>query len=182
MKTQIALLRGVTPTGKNKVPMAPLRSALEAAGLRDVRTYIQSGNVIASTALSPTRLEALVHDVIAAEFGGDIPVLVRPPSYFARVLDDVPFKKADAAKLYFTLLAREPEAVLLDAFLDLDFTPDRLQVAGDMVYMLCATRYSDSKFNNNFIERKLKVNATTRVFNTVAKLVELSAPPPRTHR
>jgi uncharacterized protein (DUF1697 family) len=175
MKTQIALLRGVTPTGKNKVPMARLRSALEAAGLRNVRTYIQSGNVIASTALSRARLQALVHDVIAAEFGGDIAVLVRPPLYFARVLGSVPFKKADPARLYFTLLEREPEADALDAFLGLDFGADQLKVVDDMVCLLCATRYSDSKFNNNFIERKLKVTATTRVFNTVTKLVELSA-------
>ena len=51
MSTYIVLLRGVMPMGKNKVPMAELRTALEAAGLREVRTYIQSGNVIVSTRL-----------------------------------------------------------------------------------------------------------------------------------
>jgi uncharacterized protein (DUF1697 family) len=42
------------------------------------------------------------------------------------------------------------------------------------VYVLYATRYSDSKLNNNAMERKLKVSATTRVYNTVANLVRLA--------
>lgn len=49
-----------------------------------------------------------------------------------------------------------------------------MKVIGDTAYVLCATRYSDLKANNNFIERKLGVAATTRVYNTIAKLIELS--------
>ena len=59
MKTQIILLRGVTPTGKNKVPMTNLRVALEQAGLHGVGTYIQSGNVIDSSDLKQTKMEKL---------------------------------------------------------------------------------------------------------------------------
>ena len=61
MKTTIILLRGVMPTGKNKVLMAPLRTALEEVGLSQVRTYIQSGNVIVSTRLGLPAVERLVH-------------------------------------------------------------------------------------------------------------------------
>jgi len=43
-----------------------------------------------------------------------------------------------------------------------------------MAFVLCATKYSDLTINNNFIERKLRVSATTRVYNTIAKLVSLS--------
>jgi uncharacterized protein (DUF1697 family) len=175
MTTQIILLRGVTPTGKNKVPMAPLRLALEASGLGNVRTYIQSGNVLAESTLAQPRLETLVHDVIAEQFGGDITVLARSQSYFGSTLQRIPFNDADRSKLYFTLLARDPDDARRAAFLAQDFAPDRLHVAGDMIYVLCATKYSDTKFNNSFIERRLKVAATTRVFNTIAKLVELSA-------
>ncbi|WMD21799.1 DUF1697 domain-containing protein [Achromobacter seleniivolatilans] len=175
MKTKIILLRGVTPTGKNKVFMAPLRAALEEAGLANVRTYIQSGNVIARTNLEQSAIEDLVHDVIQAQFGGDIKVLVRSAPFFQKVLDDNPFKGADSAKLYFTLLATPPEHGLLEAFHALGHAPDQVRVAGDMAYVLCATKYSDLKANNNFIERKLKVSATTRNFNTISKLIELGA-------
>ena len=130
--------------------------------------------MLASTALGRARLEALVHDVIEERFGGDIAVMARPPSYFKQALVRNPFKNADPGKLYFTLLAREPDRDLLDVFLAQDFAPDRLHVHGDMVHLLFATRYSDSRFNNNFIERRLKVAATTRVFNTIARLVALA--------
>lgn len=52
--------------------------------------------------------------------------------------------------------------------------PDKIEVVADMAYVLCATKYSDLKINNNFIERKLRTSATTRVYNTIAQLTELS--------
>ena len=75
MKKYAILLRGVTPTGKNRVPMAELRAALSDAGLLDVQTYIQSGNVIAKSALAQSSLESFVHEVIFREIGADIAVI-----------------------------------------------------------------------------------------------------------
>ena len=175
MATQIILLRGVMPTGKNKLLMAPLRTALEEAGLGDVRTYIQSGNVIASTELGQPAIQKLVHTVIKEKFGGDIHVLARSPSYFIEMMENNPFKRADPTKLYYTLLADEPDSSLLKPFDDLGHAPDQVCVVGDIAYVLCATQYRDLKANNNFIEKKLKVTATTRNFNTMSKLIALSA-------
>lgn len=172
---KIILLRGVMPTGKNKVLMAPLRAALEAAGLGNVRTYIQSGNVIATSELEASSIEALVHRTIKAQFGGDIKVLVRSPSYFHDAMNGNPFRNEDPAKLYFTLLGSRPDKSMLDEFHALGHAPDRVKVVDDMAYVLCATKYSDLKANNNFIERKLKVVATTRNFNTISKLIALSS-------
>lgn len=174
MNTKIILLRGVMPTGKNKVLMAPLRAALEAAGLQNVRTYIQSGNAIVSTALEQPAIEDLVHHVIKDQFGGDIQVVARSPSYFIEVMNNNPFKDEDPTKLYFTLLKARPEDFLLQAFHALSHGPDRVRVVGDMAYVLCATKYSELQANNNFIEKKLKVVATTRNFNTMSKLIALS--------
>jgi uncharacterized protein (DUF1697 family) len=173
MTTYILLLRGVMPTGKNKVPMALLRAALETAGLKKVRTYIQSGNVIVSTGLKQAALEQRVHQVIAEQFGGDIAVLAREAPYFQQILQAVPFDHADPKKLYFTMLSSAPDPALLSAFIATDHSPEKVVVASDMVYVLYATRYSDSKLNNNTIERKLKVSATTRVYNTMANLALL---------
>ncbi|MBI5032874.1 MAG: DUF1697 domain-containing protein [Chloroflexi bacterium] len=174
MNTFVILLRGVTPTGKNKVLMAPLRAALEQAGLKNVRTYIQSGNLIAKTNLSQARLEKLVHDLISEKFDGDIVVLARTTEQFRSILTRNPFKKADPARLYVTLLATSPEKLLVKEFLALGYSPDQVRVIDNVVYVLCATQYGDVKANNNFIERKLGVAATTRIYNTIAKLVELS--------
>ena len=69
MQTWICLLRAVNLGTRNKVSMPRLRPALEAAGLSDVRTYLQSGNVIARSALPSGAVSQLVHDVVADEIG-----------------------------------------------------------------------------------------------------------------
>jgi uncharacterized protein (DUF1697 family) len=175
MPTYVILLRGVAPTGKNKVLMAPLRVALTRTGLRDARTYIQSGNVIATSSLSQSKLEKLVHDTIKKTLGGDIVVVARTAEQFRKTVKRNPFPHADQSRLYFSLLASRPDPTLVKSLLSMHFSPDQVRVVDDAIYTLYATKYSDSKFNNNFFERRLKVAATTRNFNTMTKLVELSS-------
>lgn len=174
MKTYVILLRGVTPTGKNKVPMAELRVALVEAGLVDVQTHIQSGNVIAKSALDAAAVGQLVHEAIARRIGADIAVMTRTPQQIAGILAGNPLPTADTSKLYFSMLAAPPAPELLKTLMATDFAPDRVAVIGDTIYSAYATRYSDSKFNNNYFERTLKVAATTRNFNTLSRLVELA--------
>lgn len=174
MKTYVLLLRGVTPTGKNRVPMAELRIALTEAGLVDVRTYIQSGNVIARSNLDQVRIGHLVHDTIAKSIGADIAVITRTPGQILSILERCPFPAADSSRIYFTLLSARPAPEPLHRMLETDFAPDQLRIAADTIYTLYATKYSDSRFNNNYFERKLKVAATTRNFNTLTRLAELS--------
>jgi uncharacterized protein (DUF1697 family) len=174
MKTYIVLLRGVTPTGKNRVPMDRLRAALDEAGLRDVRTYIQSGNVIARSHLDREGIERLTRNVIAKQIGADITVIARTPEQFRRVVARCPFSEKVSSQLYFSLLASRPSAAAVRELMQMEFAPDEVRVAGDTIYTCYATRLSDSKFHNNFFERMLKVAATTRNFNTMARLVELS--------
>lgn len=175
MKKYAILLRGVTPTGKNRVPMAELRAALSDAGLLDVQTYIQSGNVIARSALAQSSLESLVHDAISREIGADIAVIARTHEQLKRVMKGNPFPLSAASRTYFSLFSVPAAAHLTKELSRLDFSPDSVQTGQDALYTLYATKHSDSKFDNNFFERKLKVSATTRNFNTMSRLVELSA-------
>jgi len=173
MATWLIFLRGVTPSGRNKVLMAPLRTALEAAGFARVRTYIQSGNVVAESRLGQRRVEALVHEVIATSSGGDIPVLARTPGQVQAILERNPFAGADPAKTFMTLLSDVPEPERVREFLAVDYAPDRVAVVGDTVYGLVADGFSTFKANNNYIERRLRVTATTRVSNTMVKMLAL---------
>lgn len=175
MRTYVILLRGVMPTGRNRVPMAALRAALDAAGLADVRTYIQSGNVIARSGLGQEAVERLVHEAIARRIGADISVIARTPRQVARVLARNPFPAHAASRTYFTLLASRPAPALLADLLRTDFSPDAVKADGDTLYALYATKLSDSRFNNNFFERRLGVVATTRNFNTMTRLHALGA-------
>ncbi len=174
MNTFVILLRGIAPTGKNKVPMAPLREALTEAGLGEVRTYIQSGNVIATSEFTHVEIEKLVHDVIQKEFGGNIAVIARTTKEFTGILKRCPFTNVDRSKLYFSLLSANPDKELLREFLSTDFSPDQVRFVGDTIYTLYAIKHSASKFNNNYFERKLKIVATTRNLNTMSKLVALA--------
>lgn len=175
MKSYAILLRGVMPTGKNRVPMAALRVALADAGLLDVQTYIQSGNVIAKSRLDQTAIQALVHEVIARAIGAEIAVIARTHEQIRSVIECNPFPLNASARTYFSLLACTPTEPVIEDLRGLHFSPDDVRIIGSTIYTLYATKHSDSKFTNNFFERRLKIAATTRNFNTMSRLLELSA-------
>ncbi len=86
----MALLRAVNVGGKNPVPMAELRGALTEAGYDDVRTYIQSGNVLLATDAAPAGLETALETVLATRFGFPIPVVVRSHRQLRAVVSQAP--------------------------------------------------------------------------------------------
>lgn len=173
MKTYIILLRGLMPTGKNKVLMTPLRQVLVDAGFLDVRTYIQSGNVLARSVLTGSQVEKVVHHEIEKHFGGDIAVLARTPLQIRQIFADNPFKDFDTTELYFTILGSKPAKEKIKVLAGQAFPPDNFVVTNKAVYLHCPVAYG-SKLNNNFIERALGVSATTRNYRTMTKLIELS--------
>lgn len=172
--THVVLLRGVMPTGRNKVPMAPLRAELEKAGLADVRTLIQSGNVVARSALGRAELEELVHGVIRDAFGGDIAVLARTAAEFRETLARHPFGPPDPERDFLTLLRAEPDPARAATLLAADFGEDEVRLVGDALFVRIAGRASDSRATNAFVERRLKLAATTRVWRTCTRLLDLA--------
>jgi uncharacterized protein (DUF1697 family) len=174
MKTYIILLRGLMPTGKNKVLMAPLRQVLVNAGFVDVRTYIQSGNVLARSALTRSQVEKFVHQEIEKHFGGDIVVLARTLLQVRQIFADNPFKDVDTARVYFTILGSKPAKEKIKLLAEQAFPPDNFVVTHEAVYIHSPVAYGLTKLNNNFIEHTLEVSATTRNYRTMKKLIELS--------
>ena len=172
-KKYVILLRGVMPTGRNQVPMAQLRVLLTEAGLVDVQTYIQSGNVIASSGLDPAGVERLVHDTIREKIGAEIAVIVRTAEELRRITAGNPFPEADSSKLNFTLFQTRSAPERLAAFLAVACARDAIRVIDDALYTCYATRHSASRFTNNFFESRFKVKMMTRNFNTITRLVEL---------
>jgi uncharacterized protein (DUF1697 family) len=174
MSPYVIFLRGVMPTGKNKVPMGPLREVLAEAGFANVRTYIQSGNVLASSRLSATEVEQLVHDEITRHFGGDIAVIARTPAQVRSIVGGNPFKDVDMAMVYFVMLSRKPDEAKVRQLSPDAFLPNRFVIADEAAYLYCPDGYSNSKINSNSLEKKLGLSATMRSYNTMTRLIELS--------
>ena len=175
MKTFIVLLRGVMPKGENKVPMAQLRDVLTEAGFANVRTYIQSGNALVDTELSASELETKIHTLIKKYIGANLPIVARTRSQLKKIMDENPFQKEyDISRVFFTLFTELPSSQRIKELLENDFLPEELVITKNAAYMYVPGTYGRMRLSNNFLENKLGVAATTRNFNTLSKLVEMS--------
>lgn len=175
MKTYILLLRGVMPTGKNKVPNAQLREVLAADGFGNVRTYIASGNALVDSELPAQEVERRVHELIQTRIGPDLVVVARTAAQLKKVVAGNPFKyDHDLARVFFVLFARTPPPQNVKELLVRDFSPEELVIQKDAAYMYIPGAYGRNKLSNNYLERKLGVPATTRNFNTLDKLIGMS--------
>jgi len=115
MPAWVCLLRAVNLGKQRKLPMPALRTALTAAGMTDVRTYLQSGNVIACSPLQTHgQVSDLVRAVIAADFSLDVPVITRRPAEIDDVIAANPFpaqarQRAHLIRVIFLAAAPPPD-------------------------------------------------------------------------
>jgi len=174
METHIALLRGINVAGQKKVPMAELRLLLEGVKFEKVQTYIQSGNVVFQSAIKDqSKLESLIQKAIKSHFGFEVPVLVIAPPTLKSILNSCPFSEENKQKSYFTLLKTVPEAENVEVLKAVKLVDEEIEITNTCVYFYSDIGYGKSKCDNNFIERKLKVNATTRNYKTMIKLIDM---------
>lgn len=174
-----ALLRGINVGGQKKVPMADLRSVLADLGLGDVRTYLQSGNAVFTSAeRDEEALAAEVGTALEARFGFGVDVLVRDHSYLAAVAEACPFPAAslEGRQLHVTYLsAPVPESRLagLDAA---RFLPEEVRAGDRALYLYVPDGLGRSKLAEALARTASPAGgvATTRNWNTVVKLVELT--------
>lgn len=175
--THVLLLRGVMPTGKNKVPMAQFKLILADLGFQNVQTYIQTGNAVFATKLSNEKIESLVETALKKKLGAEIKAFARTVDEMRLILKNAPWKKFDPQKHYFTLLSEVPGKEAMQWFKQTDFSPDQFVLKKDVLYAQYDTLISESRFNNNFFERRLSVAATTRNSNTITRIFEMASGP-----
>ena len=174
MHRYIALIRGVTPTGKGRVPMADLRQALVSNGFPDARTWIQSGNIVLSSALEAAACGEAIHRLIREKIGPDLPVIVKTPAQVRAVLDGNPFDGLLPERVFYAQWQGEADMAAAEKLQQLDFGEERLVITPEAAYMYIPGSAARSKLNNNFLERKLGLAITTRNRNTLSKLVEMA--------
>ena len=175
--SHVALLRGINVGGKNSLPMKDLVAMFGALGCTDVRTYIQSGNVVFR---APAKLVARVPTLLAAEIakrvGIAVPVVLRTADELRAVSENNPFLAAgaDPAKLHVVFLAERP-AQAKAAALAPDRSPgDTFACAGREIYLHCPNGLGRSKLTNDWFDRALATTSTMRNWNTVLRLLALA--------
>jgi uncharacterized protein (DUF1697 family) len=173
----IAILRGINVGGKRKIIMAELRALLESIHLKNVNTYIQSGNIVFEhNKTANSELEELISNTIKTKYGFDVPCIVRTAAEWQRAIDENPFANDhEVDQLHLTFLKELPANEKIEAIADHDFSPDSFQVINQNVYLLVLGKYHKTKLSNQFFESKLKVEATTRNWKTVMKLMEMAS-------
>jgi uncharacterized protein (DUF1697 family) len=179
MPRHVAFLRAINVGGRF-VKMEALRAHFEALKLTDVQTFINSGNVIfSSAAKDATLLETKIEKHLAASLGFASETFLRSEDELVQVASLQPFS-AKAVKGAHDLLvgfikaplSAEQHAVLMG----LKSAVDDFHVAERCVYWLCGVSQHESKFNNAVFERKLKTVATWRRLSTVQSLLEKHFP------
>ncbi|MBX5222473.1 MULTISPECIES: DUF1697 domain-containing protein [unclassified Rhizobium] len=168
MPVYIALLRAINVGGTGSLPMAELRSICEGLGFTDVKTYIQSGNVLFRSDASETAVEEKLDAALGQKMGKRPGVMVRSRKELEAIAADAPFPDA---KPSFLLVYFLPEKASGDA-LDKMVAPDgeEAKLAGREIYV---------HYPNGSGRSKLKLPAlkpgTSRNLNTVRKLAEMAA-------
>jgi uncharacterized protein (DUF1697 family) len=176
MPSYIALLRGVN-VGGNTLRMERLRALCEELGLKDVRTYVQSGNVVFAAGRSSAHWARTLAQALAGEARLPVLVIVRSATDMARIVADNPFLKEkgiDTTKLHVTFLENAPARNAVKALEALPSGADRFVQAGEEIYVHCPNGYGNTKLSNTAFEKALGLRATTRNWNTVNKLREMA--------
>ncbi|MGN5380689.1 hypothetical protein BIV25_18980 [Streptomyces sp. MUSC 14] len=182
MTTYAALLRGINVGGAKKVPMADLRALLTGLGHTGVRTYLQSGQAVFGAERSDEEsLAAQLSRAIEGRFGFPVDVLVREHAYLKSVAEACPFPAADLApkQLHVTYFSAP---VTAERYAEIDRTahlPEEFRLGDRCLYLYAPDGLGRSKLAEALARTRLTKGliATSRNWNTVRKLVELTAPP-----
>jgi uncharacterized protein (DUF1697 family) len=176
MGAQVLMLRGINLGPNRRVPMARLRELLTGAGYEDVRTYVQSGNVVLDSTAKPAELERESARLISEEFGFEVPVIARTRAELAKVVRANPLGDlADDPKRYqVSFLSAKLDAETVKALEARVAEAERFVAIGRELYAWHPEGVARSKLWNSLAGRSLGVTATARNWTTVTTLLAMA--------
>lgn len=179
MEKYLVLLRGINVSGKHPIRMAELRELLDKHSFINVQTYIQSGNILFEYKKEPDNVIAKTISLLIKErYGYEINAFVKTFAELQKIIHENPFNDVSEAvfnKLMVVFLNQFPESEKIDLLSTIKSESEIYKIKSDVIYLFCKNGYGNAKINNNFLEAKLRVSATTRNWKTVLKLGELLA-------
>ena len=173
--THLALLRGINVGGKNVLPMKDLAKMFSDAGCANVRTDIQSGNVIFETPGSAPKIAGVLTANIEKRFGYRVPLILRTREQLLKTIAGNPFLKtgADLKALHVYFLADPPQAPAIASLDHARSTPDAFHVLGQEIYLHVPNGMARTKLSNAYFDSKLSTICTARNWATILKLAEM---------
>jgi uncharacterized protein (DUF1697 family) len=172
----IALLRGINVGGHAKVPMAELRTLCEGLGWQDVRTWIQSGNVVFEATAGAPALEKELEQALSARFGFAPAVIVRCAAAWQACVEDNPFPRESAKepnRVQLGLAKARPKAGAAEALEARAAAGERVRAAGEALWFHYPSGAGTSKLTPALIDRLVGSPLTARNVRTVLKLGEM---------
>ena len=179
MKRYIAFLRGVNISGKNKVPMAELKKGFEELGFAEVRTYLNSGNVIFSCEednIAPFSNQ--IEMTIKNQFGIDIPVFVISQEKLKDILNNAPnWWGSESRSIYDNLIFIMPPVTFADVFNEIGEPKEGLEkimeYKGTIFWSFSRKDYQKTNWWSKTARAAISSKLTIRTANTVRKIAVL---------
>ncbi len=177
MQTHLALLRGINVSGNKMIKMDALKIALEKIGFQNVRTYIQSGNVLIDTNEESTaKIGFIIKQEIQKTFGHDVPIIVISKKDLELCFENNPYLKIpeiDIKKLYVAFVSSILKPENINDLKISNFKPDEAVIDANRIFIKYETGAGKTKLDQNYIEKKLNVIATIRNYNTITNLLKM---------
>ncbi len=175
--TYFAFLKGINVGGHNIIKMAELKAMFDSLGFKNVRTFIQSGNVVFESADKAKAIKKKIETAIKKSFGFDICVVIRSKPEMDKIIQEYPFSKVKnhtECKITVGFLEAEPSIALIKELRAFNTVNEIFEVKGNSLYHLTRGNFSDSIFfKKNIVEKTLKIICTARNWNTINRIFNI---------
>ena len=154
MQTYISMLRGINVSRQKQIRMADLKSMYKSLGLSNVKTYVQSGNVVFDSMEQDTaKLTKSIEAQIEETFGFSVPVMIRTASDFKRIIEGHPFKNEDPIRVLGTFLYEHLEQSKPDELSGYKDKVNQFSLGKQEIFLFCPGGYGKTKLSNTFFEK-----------------------------
>ena len=165
--------------GHNKIKMTDLSTLYKKIGLKNVETFIQSGNVVFTDPgnLSEKDLTEQIEDAVSKIFKYNIPVIIRTAEEFREIVSLNPFSDVEnfnPEKLAVIFLYEKPSEAQIGKVKNINYPPDKFIIKGKEIFIYCPNGFGKSKIYTGFFENKMKVSGTGRNWNTINALLRIA--------
>jgi uncharacterized protein (DUF1697 family) len=172
-KKLVGLLRGINVGGRNKLRMVDLRELCDSIGFSNVSTYIQSGNLVLRSDLSPKEVSSMLKIAIKDAFDIETSVLMIDGQEFIKIAEAYPFDVKNHKEAHIMFLAGKPAPEVFDTLKKLDFGNDKMKLTSKALYLHLPNGVAEASISFPKLERALGVMATARNTRTVDKLIKM---------